>query len=160
GYIATETITEDMHTGMRVNARGWKSLALSERLVAGQAAPDVTTFHTQRIRWGEGNLSIMAYDNPLTMRGLTWPQRLCYLGSMVHWAGGLFKLAIYLTPILMMFTGVPPVREFNWMLLSIVVLYLLASIYGCHVASNGYGSFPYGELFCMVNFWTQIRGTF
>ena len=51
----------------------------------------------------------MAYDNPLTMKGLKWPQRFCYLGSMVHWAGGLFKLAIYLTPILMMFSGVAPV---------------------------------------------------
>jgi predicted Zn-dependent protease/cellulose synthase/poly-beta-1,6-N-acetylglucosamine synthase-like glycosyltransferase len=159
GYIATETITEDMHTGMRVNARGWKSLAISERLVAGQAAPDITTFHSQRIRWGEGNLSIMAYDNPLFMKGLTLPQRLCYLGSMVHWAGGLFKLTIYLTPILMMFTGVPPVAEFTWTLAVFTLLYLVASIYGVQVASNGFGSFLNGELFCMINFWTQVQGT-
>jgi cellulose synthase/poly-beta-1,6-N-acetylglucosamine synthase-like glycosyltransferase/predicted Zn-dependent protease len=159
GYIAVETITEDMHTGMRVNARGWKSMAISERLVAGQAAPDVTTFHSQRIRWGEGNLSIMAYDNPLTMKGLTLAQRLCYLGSMVHWAGGLFKLAIYLTPILMMFTGVAPVAEFTWTLAILTLVYIAASVYGVRVASNGFGSFFNGELFCMVNFWTQIRGT-
>lgn len=159
GYIAVETITEDMHTGMRVNSRGWKSMAISERLVAGQAAPDVTTFHSQRIRWGEGNLSIMAYDNPLTMKGLTWPQRLCYLGSMVHWAGGLFKLAIYLTPILMMFSGVAPVAEFTWTLAILTLVYILASVWGVRVASNGFGSFFNGELFCMVNFWTQIRGT-
>jgi cellulose synthase/poly-beta-1,6-N-acetylglucosamine synthase-like glycosyltransferase/tetratricopeptide (TPR) repeat protein len=159
GYIAIETITEDMHTGMRVNSRGWKSLAISERLVAGQAAPDITTFHSQRIRWGEGNLSIMAHDNPLTMKGLTFAQRFCYLGSMVHWAGGLFKLAVYLTPILMMFTGVPPVAEFTWALGIVTLIYLVASIWGVRVASNGYGSFFNGELFCMVNFWTQIQGT-
>src|SRR5262249_28860633 len=147
GYIATETITEDMHTGMRVNSRGWRSMAISDRLVAGQAAPDITTFHSQRIRWGEGNLSIMAYDNPLTMKGLTLAQRFCYLGSMVHWAGGVFKLAIYLTPILMMFTGVPPVAEFTWTLAGLTVLYLVASIYGVRVASNGFGSFLNGELF-------------
>jgi predicted Zn-dependent protease/cellulose synthase/poly-beta-1,6-N-acetylglucosamine synthase-like glycosyltransferase len=159
GWIATETITEDMHTGMRVNARGWKSMAISERLVAGQAAPDITTFHSQRIRWGEGNLSIMAYDNPLFMKGLTLAQRFCYLGSMVHWAGGLFKLTIYLTPILMMFTGVPPVAEFTWTLAVFTVLYLIASIYGVQIASNGFGSFFNGELFCMINFWTQVQGT-
>ncbi|HJT79255.1 MAG TPA: tetratricopeptide repeat protein, partial [Gemmataceae bacterium] len=159
GYIATETITEDMHTGMRVNSRGWKSLAISQRLVAGQAAPDVTTFHTQRIRWGEGNLSIMAYDNPLTMRGLTLGQRFCYLGSMVHWAGGLFKMAIYLTPILMMFSGVAPVAEFTWALAILTVLYLIASVQGVGIASNGFGSFFNGELFCMINFWTQVQGT-
>ena len=35
--MATETITEDLHTGLRMNAKGWRSLAISERLVAGQA---------------------------------------------------------------------------------------------------------------------------
>jgi tetratricopeptide (TPR) repeat protein/cellulose synthase/poly-beta-1,6-N-acetylglucosamine synthase-like glycosyltransferase len=159
GYIATETITEDMHTGMRMHAKGWRSLGISERMIVGQAAPDITTFHTQRLRWGEGNLSIMAYDNPLTMRGLTFPQRLCYFGSMIHWAGGLFKLAIYLTPILMMFTGVPPVNQFTWTLAGITLLYLLVATVGVRIASKGYLSIISAELFCMVNFWTQIRGT-
>lgn len=159
GYIATETITEDMHTGMRINAKGWKSLAISERMVAGQAAPDITTFHSQRLRWGEGNLSIMAHDFPLTMKGLTFGQRMCYLGSMVHWAGGLFKLLIFISPILMMLTGVPPVKALNLELLVITIVYLLASVFGVLYVSNGFGSIIYGELFCMVNFWTQIRAT-
>lgn len=160
GYIALETITEDMHTGMRMNAKGWNSLGISERMVAGQAAPDITTFHTQRLRWGEGNLSIMAYDNPLFMKGLTFAQRLCYLGSMIHWAGGFFKLIIYLTPILMMITGISPVYEFTYTLLVITFFYMMVSLYGVKYASNGYGSIIYGELFSMVNFWTQIRGLF
>ena len=117
GLIATDTITEDMHTGLRMNAKAWRSLAITERLVAGQAAPDITTFHSQRLRWGTGNLSIMRYDNPLTVRGLTLAQRLCYLGSMLHWASGPFKLIIYLTPIAMLFSGIPPVNEFTWELL-------------------------------------------
>jgi hypothetical protein len=128
-------------------------------MIVGQAAPDITTFHTQRLRWGEGNLSIMAYDNPLTMRGLKFPQRMCYFGSMNHWAGGFFKLPLYQTPILMMFTGVPPVNEFTWALALLTALYMFVSIYGARVASDGYLSLMNGELFCMVNFWTQIRGT-
>jgi hypothetical protein len=59
----------------------------------------------------------------------------------------------------MMFTGVPPVAEFTWALGIITLIYLLASIWGVRVAANGYGSFFNGELFCMVNFWTQIQGT-
>jgi len=160
GYIATETITEDMHTGLRLHGRGWKSIAISERLIAGQAPPDITTFHSQRLRWGEGNLSIMAYDNPLFMAGLAAPQRFCYFGSMIHWASGLFKLAIYLTPILMLFTGVPPVREFNWTLIVVSVIYLFFSLYAMKVVSNGYGSIINSELFSMVNFWTQTKATF
>jgi hypothetical protein len=159
GYIALETITEDMHTGLRMNARGWTALAISERLVAGQAAPDITTFHTQRLRWGEGNLSIFAHDNPLTMRGLTLMQRLCYLGSMVHWAGGLFKLVIYLSPILMMLTGVAPLSELTWTLGGVTLAYLLVSTFGVRALGNGHGSIINGEFFGMVNFWTQIKGT-
>lgn len=159
GYIAVETITEDMHTGLRLSAKGWKSLAITERLVAGQAAPDITTFHSQRLRWGEGNLSIMAYDNPLFMKGLTLPQRLCYLASMIHWAGGLFKLFIYLTPILMLFTGVPPVSDFNWTLGIVTGTYLLVSLFTLKVVSNGYGSIINSELYSMINFWTQMKAT-
>jgi tetratricopeptide (TPR) repeat protein/cellulose synthase/poly-beta-1,6-N-acetylglucosamine synthase-like glycosyltransferase len=159
GFIATETITEDMHTGLRMHSRGWRSMALSERMVAGQAAPDVTTFHTQRLRWGEGNLSIMAADNPLTTPGLTFPQRLCYLGSMIHWAGGLFKLPIYLTPLMMLFTGVPPVNQFTWTLFAVMVLYLFCSIFGVRWVSGGFYAFWNIELFTMAGFWTQVKGT-
>ncbi len=160
GLIATETITEDLHTGLRMNAKKWRSVAVTERLVAGQAAPDITTFHAQRLRWGTGNLSIMKYDNPLTTKGLTLMQRLCYLGSMLHWASGLFKLIIYLTPIAMLFSGVPPVREFTRELLIITLVYLVVSLTTMKIVSNGYGSIINSELFAMVNFWTQIKSTF
>jgi cellulose synthase/poly-beta-1,6-N-acetylglucosamine synthase-like glycosyltransferase/predicted Zn-dependent protease len=159
GYIATETITEDMHTGLRMHARGWKSLGIACRMITGQAAQDVTTFHSQRLRWGEGNLSVLAYDNPLTTRGLGWGQRLCYLATMINWCGGLFKLPIYLTPLLMLLTGVPPVNEFTWLLAAIMAAYMAVSILGTKYVSNGYGSIWYSELFMMASFWTQVRGT-
>lgn len=160
GNIATETVTEDLHTGLRIHMRGWRSIAITERLVAGQAAPDIATFHSQRLRWGTGNLTIFKHDNPLFVPGLTLAQRLCYVGSMIHWASGLFKLAIYLTPILMLFTGVPPVKEFTWDLAIITITYLVVSIFTMKFVSNGYGSIINSELFSMVNFWTQIKATF
>ncbi|HVS37471.1 MAG TPA: tetratricopeptide repeat protein [Gemmataceae bacterium] len=159
GYIAVETITEDMHTGLRMHSRGWKSLGIGERMISGQAAQDVTTFHSQRLRWGEGNLSVLAYDNPLTMRGLKWGQRLSYFATMINWCGGVFKLPIYLTPLLMLFTGIPPVREFTWTLAMLMVAYMTCAILGVKYASNGYGSVWYSELFTMASFWTQVRGT-
>jgi tetratricopeptide (TPR) repeat protein/cellulose synthase/poly-beta-1,6-N-acetylglucosamine synthase-like glycosyltransferase len=159
GFIAMETITEDMHTGLRMHSKGWKSLGIGERMISGQAAQDVTTFHSQRLRWGEGNMSVIAHDNPLTMSGLSWGQRLCYFATMINWCGGVFKIPIYLTPLLMLFTGVPPVRGFNWVLCVFMVAYMAASILGTKYVSNGYGSVWYSELFVMASFWTQVRGT-
>src|ERR1700689_3856986 len=98
GLVATELIPEDMHTGLRMHAKGWKSLFVNERLIAALAAQDITSFNTQRPRWGEGNLGIFSFDNPLTMPGLTLAQRVCYLGSMRSWTTGVQKLLIYITP--------------------------------------------------------------
>ena len=120
----------------------------------------MTTFHSQRLRWGEGNLSVLAHDNPLTMRGLKWGQRLCYFGTMINWCGGIFKLPIYLTPLLMLFTGVPPVTRVHtgrWRSSWSPTCSCASS--ASSYASNGYGSVWYSELFTMASFWTQVRGT-
>jgi Glycosyl transferase family group 2/PilZ domain len=160
GYLATETITEDLHPSLRLHARGWKSLAIGERLVLGHAAPDVGTYATQRLRWAEGNLSILAYDNPFTTEGLTLAQRLCYAASMLYWASGLAKLAIYVTPVIVLFTGVPPVSNLDWTLPLITAVYLGVGVAGVRAAGYGYGAAWRLELFNMVNCFTQVRATF
>jgi len=159
GLVATESITEDMLTGLRMHAKGWKSLFVNERLVAAMAAEDITSFNTQRLRWGEGNLGIFAIDNPLTMKGLTWPQRICYLGSMLSWTTGVQKLLIYCTPMLMLLTDVPPVSKMTWQLALLISMYLAAIWAGVKIASNGYGWLLAIELTQMVCFWTQVRST-
>lgn len=160
GLVATETITEDMHTGLRLHARGWKSLFVNERLVTGQAATDVSTFNTQRLRWGEGNLGIFAYDNPLWMKGLTIPQRICYLGSMLSWTTGLQKLQLYIAPVLMLLTGIPPVAELSITLMTITLVYMLTIWTAVTLTSNGHGNLVGTELTHMASFWTQIRSTY
>ena len=160
GGFAFETITEDLHTGLRLHARGWKSLGISERLIAGQAAPDVTTFHSQRLRWGEGNMSIFAHDNPLWTPGLTLAQRLCYLGSMIHWAGGPFLILVYATPVLMLLTGVPPVGMFTWFLLLLIIVYMTLNYFACWASSGRASSHWNSQLFSMTSVWTSTRSVF
>ena len=160
GYIAVETITEDMHTGIRMTALGWKTVYVSEPLISGQAAPDVTTFHSQRLRWGEGNLSILFIDNPLLMRGLTIPQRLSYFSSIISWSAGFSRIALYLTPPLLLLTGVAPLKEFTWTLGIILASYLLITQMSLRLVSGKNWSLFDIELFSMASFWTQIRSMF
>ena len=119
-----------MLTGLRMHAKGWKSLFVNERLIAAMAAEDITSFNTQRLRWGEGNLGIFAIDNPLTMKGLTWQQRMCYVGSMLSWTTGVQKLLIYATPMVMLLTGVAPVNKLTWQFALLVSVYLAADLDG------------------------------
>ena len=159
GLIATQSITEDMHTGLRMHAKGWKSLFVNERLIAAVAADDVTSFNTQRLRWGEGNLGIFAFDNPLTIPGLTFAQRLCYLGSMLSWTTGVQKLLVYLAPLLMLLTEVAPVANFGPTLAVLTALYMVSVWFGVKVASNGYGQLWSIELTQMACFWVQTKAT-
>ena len=164
GLIATESITEDLHTGLRLHSKGWRSLFVNERLISGQAAPDIATFHSQRLRWGEGNLGVMFFDNPLTMKGLTLAQRACYIGSMLCWTTGVQKLVLYAAPILMLATGVAPVTELSRELALVTVCYLLSVWSGVKFASGGYGRLIAVEMTAMACFWTQVlscwRATF
>ncbi len=157
GLIATETITEDMHTGLRLHANGWKSVFVNERLIAAQAATDVTAYQSQRLRWGEGNLGIMKYDNPLYMRGLTLTQRLHYLGSMLGWTTGAGKLLLYLSPILMVLSGVSPVLAFTPALISLLVGHLIIGWIALKITGNGHFRIVRNEIASMAAFWVQIR---
>lgn len=160
GGFATETITEDLHTGMRLHSKGWKSLAVGEQLVAGLSPEDIATFNTQRLRWGEGNLSVAAFDNPLTMRGLTFPQRICYLGSLLNWTYGPARLAMYLTPILMLITDIAPVRGTATFYFVLLAVYLLSVWSAVKIASRGCGQIFAIEISMMSGFFVQLRSCY
>src|SRR5438270_3361770 len=60
----------------------------------------------------------------------------------------------------MLFSGIPPVKEFTWELLGVILVHLVVSLTTLKIVSNGYGSIINAELFAMVNFWTQIKSVF
>ena len=157
GLFATETITEDMHTGMRINAAGWKSIAVSEEMVIGLAPDDAATFANQRLRWGEGNLSVIAYDNPLTMKGLTLSGRINYLASMACWTMGPMRLILYLTPLAMLLSGVAPVAGMSFLYFTIVSCYLITVWTAVKTASNGCGQLLGIEMAMMASFHLHLQ---
>jgi cellulose synthase/poly-beta-1,6-N-acetylglucosamine synthase-like glycosyltransferase/tetratricopeptide (TPR) repeat protein len=157
GGFATETITEDLHTGMRIHAAGWKSLAVGEEMVVGLAPDDAATFASQRLRWGEGNLSVFAYDNPLTMKGLTLAGRINYFASIASWTFGPARLILYLTPLVMLLSGVAPVSDMSVRYVAVVGCYLLSVWTAVKVASNGAGQLLGIELAMMASFHLQIQ---
>ncbi|MGD9126634.1 MAG: glycosyltransferase [Planctomycetia bacterium] len=155
--FATETITEDLHTGMRINAAGWKSFAVNEELVVGLAPEDSETSAKQRLRWGEGNLSVMAYDNPLTMKGLRLSGRINYLASILNWTYGPARLIMYLVPIVMLLTAVAPVANLSLAYIAVVVFYLVSIWAAVKIVSNKCGNLLRIELAMMSAFNVHIH---
>lgn len=110
GGIATETITEDMHTTIRLHQRGWKTIYHNEVLAQGLAACNAAQYMLQRFRWGAGAMQVLRVDNPLTARGLRLPQRLAYAATILGWFDAWRSLGYLVLPIVVLATGAVPIR--------------------------------------------------
>lgn len=88
GGFATGTITEDLHTSLRLHARGFTSIYHAEPLAFGLAPESFEAFIGQRVRWGQGAMHVWRKEGILTHRGLSWPQRLNYLASALTYFDG------------------------------------------------------------------------
>ncbi len=160
GGIATETITEDIHTSLLIHARGWKSTYLDEHLATGLAPTDVISYFKQRLRWAMGNLRVLFINNPLTTRGLTPAQRLSYFSSMFCWTIGFQKIVYYLTPPLMLLTPLMPIDRFFTSLVGLYFANLFLQLFTYKMLTRGNGRIFMDELFNMLNFWFLIRAFF
>ena len=105
GGIAVETVTEDAHTSLKLNRRGWNSVFTEKPLASGLATDTLAAHIGQRIRWARGMIQIFRLDNPLFGRGLTLPQRLCFFNAMLHFLHGLPRLIFLLAPLPYLFAG-------------------------------------------------------
>jgi len=105
GGIACETVTEDAHTSLRLQKLGWNTAYINLPQAAGLATETMADHVKQRVRWARGMAQILRVDNPLFARGLTFPQRLCYLNAMLHFLYALPRLIFLTAPILYLVFG-------------------------------------------------------
>jgi cellulose synthase (UDP-forming) len=110
GGVATDTVTEDIHTSVRMYRQGWKGLFLPEVLSHGLAPHDAAGFLVQRHRWAQGNVQSLRLDNPFTNAGaMTAMQRLAFFTSMSTWLSVWRTLGYLSVPVLMILTGATPI---------------------------------------------------
>ncbi|MDY8110800.1 UDP-forming cellulose synthase catalytic subunit [Fulvimarina sp. 2208YS6-2-32] len=101
GGFSGVSITEDCETALDLHSRGWNSLYVDRPMVVGLQPDTVASFIGQRSRWCRGMLQIMLLKNPLFRSGLSLPQRLCYMSSMMFWFFPFVRLAFLVAPLLL-----------------------------------------------------------
>lgn len=112
GGVATDTVTEDIHTTIRLHRRGWKTVYHNEVLARGLAAADADQYATQRLRWGTGAMQVLrSKDNPLFCGGLTAAQRACYAATLLGWFDSWRSLGYLVAPLAVVTTGAVPIRS-------------------------------------------------
>lgn len=105
GGVAIETVTEDAHTALKLNRKGYNTAYLGIPQAAGLATESLSAHVGQRIRWARGMAQIARVDNPMLGPGLKIGQRLCYLNAMLHFFFGLPRLVFLTAPLAFLFFG-------------------------------------------------------
>ena len=105
GGFAVETVTEDAHTSLKMQRKGWESAYLRETLAGGLATESLALHVGQRIRWARGMVQIFRIDNPLLGRGLSLGQRFCYLSAMLHFFFPIPRLIFLIAPLAFLCLG-------------------------------------------------------
>lgn len=105
GGVATETVTEDAHTALRLHRAGYTSAYIPIPQAAGLATESMSAHVGQRIRWARGMAQILRVDNPMLGKGLKLAQRLCYTNAMLHFFYGLPRIIFLTAPLAFLFFG-------------------------------------------------------
>lgn len=105
GGIATETVTEDAHTSLRMQSLGWNTAYINMAQAAGLATETLAAHVGQRVRWARGMIQILRTNNPLLCKGMKFTQRLCYFNAMLHFMYAVPRLVFLLAPLAYMLFG-------------------------------------------------------
>ncbi|MBR2786240.1 MAG: glycosyltransferase [Clostridia bacterium] len=106
GGFAKNTISEDIATGMLIESKKYKGIALNDVEAYGMAVNDVTGFIKQRSRWARGCVQILKNYRILNNKGLTFKQKLEYLSCVSYWFFGLKRMIYMVAPLLFSIFGI------------------------------------------------------
>lgn len=112
GGIATETVTEDCHTSLRLHSLGYKSVYYDKIMVAGLAPETFSSYVGQQVRWARGMAQILRIENPLfnPKLKLSLPQRICYFSATSHFFYGFPRLMYAIAPTLFLIFAINPIQ--------------------------------------------------
>ncbi len=155
--FAADTITEDVETSIQLYAKGWKGIYHNEILSNGLAATDLVSYHEQKLRWAEGNINLLFSENPLTKKGLTFPQRVCFFATVFGWFVGIPEAIYFTTPPIMLLTGWYPIEPFDWSFLMVYFGFIGVLLGGFKYVSRGFGRVRMNNLYNMTNFFVLMK---
>jgi cellulose synthase (UDP-forming) len=159
GGIADETVTEDMHTTIRLHRHGWESVYHNEVLAHGLAARDATEYQAQRLRWGTGAMQIFGLEHPFTRRGLSLPQRLAYAATILGWFDAWRTLGYVLLPLVVLFSGAIPIHAPIAVFVIAFGVTFALQLLAMALLSRGYAPQGMAALFEFVRLQSNLKAT-
>jgi cellulose synthase/poly-beta-1,6-N-acetylglucosamine synthase-like glycosyltransferase len=109
GGVSTDSVTEDIHTTIRMYRKGWTGAYHNEVVARGLAPDDATSYLIQRNRWALGAMQVLRSENPLFGRGLGFGQRLAFMTTLFGWFDSWRTFAYITIPLAVVATGAVPI---------------------------------------------------
>ena len=107
--VSTDSVTEDIHTTIRMYRAHWTGAYHNEVLARGLAPDDANAYLIQRNRWALGAMQVLRRENPLFGPGLAPGQRLAFATTLFGWFDSWRTLAYILIPLAVVATGAVPI---------------------------------------------------
>ncbi|MDD2377103.1 MAG: glycosyltransferase [Clostridia bacterium] len=104
--FATGTISEDIATGMLIEDKGYKCIAVDEIKASGYSVDDLSGFIKQRTRWARGCIQMLKKYKIFSLKGLNIRQKLEYFSCVSYWFFGIKRLTYLIIPILFGIFGI------------------------------------------------------
>ncbi len=106
GGVATETITEDMHTTLKLVRAGWRTVYHHQVLAVGLAPATADQYLVQRRRWGMGAMQVLAHERLwAAKRWMSWRDFYEYLNGTLWWLEGVATVVAFAVPVAVMVSG-------------------------------------------------------
>ncbi len=150
GGFATESITEDMHTGLRLQKKGWSVEYYNHTVARGLAPQTYRGFATQWQRWGQGAMQVLRKENPLFGRGLSFGQRLNYFASFYFYWMSFQKFIYIATPIFCLVSGIFPLIAVPRVFAIYFLPYFLLNVFSTAALQGGFSGFWLSEEFNLI----------
>jgi cellulose synthase (UDP-forming) len=162
GGFSTQTVTEDMETSLILHSQGWKSVYVAESLAYGLSPGSMHAYSVQRLRWATGSMQVLRRFKPLTHKGLSWAQRICYFDSCVGYLSGAQMAILIAIPFAYFLTGVLPIKTVEFAFLIRFFPYIFLQILAFELIARGRGYLWLAQRYTMVRFpiYTRALATF
>ncbi|WP_158409033.1 glycosyltransferase family 2 protein [Formosa agariphila] len=157
-------LSEDMHTAMKLNAEGWKSVYVPKSYTKGLVPATLVSYYQQQLKWSKGTFELLLKEYPKLFKKFTWRQKLHYAILPFHYLSGFIFLLSFLIPIFSLLGAFSPlygnVINFALMIIPIITCVLCIRYYVQQwvVYKEERGMHILGGLLFQVTWWVFFIG--
>ena len=125
GGFATESVTEDIATGIIIESIGYRGLGINEKLAFGLNVNNLDSYIKQKCRWSRGCIQTFKHYKVIRNKGLTLRQKADYFSTLYYWTYGIRQYFYLIIPLLFPFFNI---RIIKGSILTFTVLFFIQYI--------------------------------